>query len=450
MNVREEYLSTFCDELEPMEFYRELFPQGELQSEGEDGNWKPNAIAVELLPKGKGKPVRRYTVKDDLSKIEELLTHENFTLMSPIGYVGKSREAKNARYIYALAIDLDGVEERRNIHDLFYQMDGNGPSNYLPKPSYIVSSGNGLHIYYAFKEPIPCFKNIAEQLSRMKHELTRKLWNGFVCKYEDNVQYQSIFQGFRLVGGLTKNGDRVKAYRVGEKVTLEYLNEYVPEKDRVTEYAYKSRLTKAQAKEKFPGWYDRRIEKGQPRGSWTCNRALYEWWKGKIEANIVQGHRYYGVMCLAVYAKKCGVPYKELEADAFGMVEMLDERSDDKSNPFTREDVVSALEMYNDSYITFPIETISELTDVRIDRNKRNGRKQVTHLKIARSVLSIMNEDEGKVLQGRPKGSSKEKSVVVEWRECHPNGKKADCIRETGLDKKTVYKWWQESENISH
>lgn len=448
MNVREEYLSTFCDELEPIEFYRELFPQGELQSEGEDGNWKPNAIAVELLQKGKGKPVRRYTVKDDLSKIEELLTHENFIIMSPIAYVGKSREAKNARYIYALAIDLDGVEERRNIHDLFYQMDGNGPSNYLPKPSYIVSSGNGLHIYYAFKEPIPCFKNIVEQLSRMKHELTRKLWNGFVCKYEDNVQYQSVFQGFRLVGGLTKNGDRVKAYRVGEKVTLEYLNEYVPEKDRVTEYAYKSRLTKAQAKEKFPGWYDRRIEKGQPRGSWTCNRALYEWWKGKIEANIVQGHRYYGVMCLAVYAKKCGVPYKELEADAFGMVEMLDNRSADKSNPFTREDVVSALEMYNDSYITFPIETISELTDVRIDRNKRNGRKRDKHQeyrRLQKQVKIMMNEDNW------DKGGRPEKQAqVLEWQKAHQNGKKADCIRETGLTKPTVYKWWQESENISH
>lgn len=449
MNVREEYLSTFCDELEPMEFYRELFPQGELQSEGEDGNWKPNAIAVELLPKGKGKPVRRYTVKDDLSKIEELLTHENFILMSPIGYVGKSREAKNARYIYALAIDLDGVEERRNIHDLFYQMDGNGPSNYLPKPSYIVSSGNGLHIYYAFKEPIPCFKNIAEQLSRMKHELTRKLWNGFVCKYEDNVQYQSIFQGFRLVGGLTKNGDRVKAYRVGEKVTLEYLNEYVPEKDRVTEFAYKSRLTKSQAKEKFPGWYDRRIEKGQPRGSWTCNRALYEWWKGKIEANIVQGHRYYGVMCLAVYAKKCGVPYKELEADAFGMVEMLDERSDDKKNPFTREDVVSALEMYNDSYITFPIETISELTDVRIDRNKRNGRKQDAHIQMVNAMRRFRRDTLGENEYGN-NGRPQKAEMVRTWQSEHPNGKKADCIRETGLTKPTVYKWWQESENISH
>lgn len=24
-------------------------------------------------------------------------------------------------------------------------------------------------------------------------------------------------------------------------------------------------------------------------------------------------------------------------------------------------------------------------------------------------------------------------------------GKKADCIRDTGLDKKTIYKWWNEN-----
>ena len=32
--------------------------------------------------------------------------------------------------------------------------------------------------------------------------------------------------------------------------------------------------------------------------------------------------------------------------------------------------------------------------------------------------------------------------IVEEWKKSHPDGKKADCIRDTGLDKKTVYKWW--------
>ena len=49
-----------------------------------------------------------------------------------------------------------------------------------------------------------------------------------------------------------------------------------------------------------------------------------------------------------------------------------------------------------------------------------------------------MNEDAGKAIQGR---HSKEE-IVKEWRSQHPEGRKADCIRETGLDKKTVYKWW--------
>ena len=36
---------------------------------------------------------------------------------------------------------------------------------------------------------------------------------------------------------------------------------------------------------------------------------------------------------------------------------------------------------------------------------------------------------------GRPDKSM----IVYEWRSAHPEGRKVDCIRETGLDKKTVY-----------
>jgi hypothetical protein len=42
---------------------------------------------------------------------------------------------------------------------------------------------------------------------------------------------------------------------------------------------------------------------------------------------------------------------------------------------------------------------------------------------------------------GRPVGSNKSQ-IVANWQKEHPDSKKADCIRETGLDKKTVYKWW--------
>lgn len=39
-------------------------------------------------------------------------------------------------------------------------------------------------------------------------------------------------------------------------------------------------------------------------------------------------------------------------------------------------------------------------------------------------------------------GAPTKQNIVEEWRKNHPDGKKADCIRETGLSKPTVYKWW--------
>lgn len=42
------------------------------------------------------------------------------------------------------------------------------------------------------------------------------------------------------------------------------------------------------------------------------------------------------------------------------------------------------------------------------------------------------------VLGGRPEKAE----IVKKWRKSHPEGTKADCVRETGLTKPTVYKWW--------
>ena len=37
----------------------------------------------------------------------------------------------------------------------------------------------------------------------------------------------------------------------------------------------------------------------------------------------------------------------------------------------------------------------------------------------------------------------KKKEIVEEWQQLHPNGKKSECIKDTGLSKPTVYKWWR-------
>jgi hypothetical protein len=380
-----DYLENYFDEVSPREFYRDIFPAGELEEQGVQIPGKYNGVAVELLPKEQydlgdklKHNAKRYLLTDGLEILDQLLESDNFIIISPISYAGKSRQSNNARFIYAIAIDLDGITEEHYLTDLFHQIE----IEYLPKPTYTVWSGSGLHLYYQLEKPIPCFKNIVKQLAEFKTELTKKIWNVYVSELYQKPQIESLFQGFRLVGGITKGGNRTRAYSTGSKVTMEYLNTFVPEEAAVKQFTYKSDLSLQEAEKKYPEWFKRRIIEKKPRGTWTANKAVYDWWLGKLNSQIATGHRYYGIMVLAIYAKKCGVSRDILEHDAYGLIEKMEELTISEDNHFTREDVLAALEMFNDNYITFPIDSISTLTAIAIEKNKRNGRKQADHIKL--------------------------------------------------------------------
>mgnify|MGYP000672304357 CR=1 FL=1 len=110
-------------------------------------------------------------------------------------------------------------------------------------------------------------------------------------------------------------------------------------------------------------------------------------------------------------------------------------------NRFTKDDVVCALEMFNEDYVTFPRDDIAKISGLTMPVNKRNWRKQEQHLRLARGQLAILR-DMGEAKQGRPVGSGTAQERVSEWRQKHPEGRKADCHRDTGLDPKTIRKWW--------
>ena len=233
------------DEVHYMDFYRDIFPEGSFEKRGVYEAGKYNGIAVSIR-KGE-KQVKRLTVTDDLEAIEDMVQTDDFCLMSPISYVGKSRKSGNARFMYAMAIDLDGIETLKQWQFFIRQVErGNEMLSFvwgLPKPTYIVSSGTGVHIYYVFQKPVPLFRNIVEQLEVLKKRLTWQAWTQGASSLHDNVQYESLFQGFRIVGTVTKNGDRCRAFQVGDKVTVEYLNHFVPEEYRVKSLVYQSDLT---------------------------------------------------------------------------------------------------------------------------------------------------------------------------------------------------------------
>lgn len=142
-------------------------------------------------------------------------------------------------------------------------------------------------------------------------------------------------------------------------------------------------------------------------------------------------------MCLAIYAYKCGVPKKQLRQDMQQAFEDLQKVKHE--NVLTEDDIRSALEAYDKEYYNFMISDIEALTDVRIEKNKRNGRKQEQHIKIMNAIRDIEHPNGAwRNISGRP--SVREQ--VFRWREQHPESRKADCHRDTGLDPKTIRKWW--------
>lgn len=413
----------------------------------EHQNHKYHGIATEILKDR----ARHFMIFNDLNFLEEIKDRE-FIITSPISYIGRNRTAKNSRFLYAFAIDLDGVE-KQHIENIFYQYK----SGAMPKPNIIVSSGNGLHLYYILEKPIALFDNIKILLKRFKYGLIDLVWNSYTSSVKKR-QYQGIFQGFRIPETKTKFGEVVRAFYLenSELYTVEKLNHWVTgrrklvdtEIDIINKALYvPKKLTLKEAKEKYPDWYERRIVKGdKSRKKWHIKRDLYDWWKRTITDNekVVEGHRYFCIMSLAMYGLKCDIPYEEVKADAYSFLEEMESKTGNQDNHFTEEDIEDALKAYKESYMTFPRKDIEIVTGILIPPNKRNYQKQKDHLEEIRMIRDLRMKRQGKKWTDN-NGRKSKKDEVISYLLFNQNATKYKCIKETGLSKPTVYKYWEEA-----
>lgn len=463
MSAITEFLNEKFTKVSPREFYRGIFPAGELDKKDAftKGKYTGVIVAVSEKKKENGKhKIYRYSLTDELEAVDIAAASDDFCLCSPLSYAGKKRTAENARMLYAIAVDVDRIKTERDkrtgwpagMRDLWHQVT---TAKYIPRPTYIVSSGTGIHLYYVLEQPLPLYHDIAFEMQELKRELTRKIWNGYIVNIdnEKDIQQEGIYQGFRMPGTITKNGGRAEAYKTGGRVSVEYLNSFVEGlyKARKAEKHKRGRMRISEAAEKWPDWYDKRIVKGEKAGQWNTSRALYDWWKEQIKKGATVGHRYYCLMSLAIYAQKCShydpkhnpqpVTREELEKDCFDLLDTMEALTNDEKNHFSADDVLAALEAFDDRWTRYPRKSIEYKSGIQIPANKRNGQKQVDHLEEARAIRDIRAARRGKKWDEN-NGRKDKAEAVLEWRRINPDGKKADCIRETGISKMTVYKHW--------
>lgn len=466
MNVLERWLDDMFMEVSPREFYRGIFPAGELDEAGAftKGKYTGVVVAVEKGKKWNGRQkVKRYSLMDDLEAVDIAVSSDDFCICSPLSYAGKQRTAEHARMIYAIAVDVDKIRVTR---DRYGAERATGLINLwerhimevkrLPRPTYIVSSGTGLHLYFVLEKPLPLYEDIAFELQEYKRELTRLIWHDTIVdiKFADEVQQEGIYQGFRMPGTITKSGGRARAFKTGERVTMEYLNSFVGPlfRARKAKEHKRGNVKLAEAAEKWPGWYERRIVRGEKRGQWNISRNLYDWWKEQIKSGATVGHRYYCLMMLAVYAQKCShydakhnpqpVTREELERDSFELLENMEKLTTDENNHFTEDDILAALEAFDERWTTYPRNSVQYKSGIAIKENKRNGQKQTDHLEEARAIRDIRAARRGERWDAH-NGRKSAEGIVTSWKKEHKNGTIKECINETGLKKTTVYKYWK-------
>ena len=197
-----------------------------------------------------------------------------------------------------------------------------------------------------------------------------------------------------------------------------------------------SELSLEQARELYPEWYEKRIEKGLPKRTWECHTGLYEWWLSRLP-EIQVGHRYHYMLCLAAYAQKCGIDEDKLAHDMALCRKELDKISP-ADNPLTIGDMAKALQAHQERYRTLPRRKIAELSGVEIQGAKRNGRPQAVHLERARAVENI---DYPKGEWRNKSGAPTKKDIVLDYASKHPGANITDIARGCGVSRPTVYKW---------
>ena len=441
-------------EVSALDLYTDIFHLGEgvLQREGESaGKYKANPIGYwknGAAEHGHFRVMFEDTFEESLREMQKA----DFSLLNCVTYFGRRRDQNHASKLFALIFDLDGVGDTQlnAFFNAAYKQD------FYPIPNYLILSGNGVHLYYVFKDPVPLFPFIKLQLKTLKHDLTTRIWNPYTSDYDERglkIEYQGIYQAFRVPGGHAKKNAKEKVLRAFKmndiKYTLEMLGKYVPEESRVdeTKLFKESKMSLDDAAAAYPDWYEKVIlNKDRTPTRWDIKGkvhgdnpyALYDWWKKKIKEGATYKHRYFSVMCLVIYGVKNDVPYEQVEKDALSLVPFLNDIHPE--DPFTESDVRSALECYDLSYCTFPIDSIKKITQIEFGKNKRNYRSQEKHLSLARASKFAKAAIGENVLGGRPHGSGSKEHEVVQYMQNHPEASVKEVAEALRISRTTVYK----------
>lgn len=456
---KSDVLAAYGEEISGATFYQDyLFRQlynGEISPEYK--------VMLTVYDAEKGNKVH----KVEVDEIEEYLNFDDVAL-SPCLFYCNWRRKKLLNYVSAFVLDIDRL---RPLHlQRFFKLFD---ESRLLKPTFIANSGSGVHFYYLLDEMLPIDSVDNEVNNLIADEIYKKLYDDVKNKEKwKDAQRHWIGQDYRVVNSKTKFNQRSQIFKIGEIYTIEQLVEhYDISIDTDKRYASKSMIkyasniakdlkieppdfsnsseTGAFIRKNKDAAYQVREQRRKQRKEKEKNRKKAfsnptTWYKNTLnymKEHTTAGYRFSSMKALAAIANIEKVPRNDFVNDikelaAYWAV------YDWKGDNFNQNNVEAIIRYYDNAEKYTPSsETLEEWLGYSFRRvgSKRNGRTQADHLGRARAV---QNFDDPEGLWRNKEGRPDKALIVKQWREAHPEGKKMDCERDTGLSRHTILKWW--------
>lgn len=351
----------------------------------------------------------------------------NDTYMSCCTYYNNWYCKKTAHDIYGFVIDCDSVWAGGLLNGLRNDWQAQGIDRLYAKPTYIVNSGNGIHLYFVLKEPIPCYFSQAKEIGELYRALalqqTAKAWIG------QKAQVQWFGQSFRMVGSLTKDGFETIAIKYGPKWDIDDLAKlYGIDKHFLRRGEHEDKEISINARKKRT-----RVK----RSGFYSNQAFYEYSLKTAKDKTKEGHRYMSMCALVVIGYKCNVPVEVIEQHLYNL---LADYNKDTTNKIKEREIKSALKMYGLRAMETTRERLEDWLGWEYKPIRRNGRKRADHIRYMNGIRALKKQMGEEVNEGRP---SAEK-IVKKYLEQNPTARKCDVIKGTCLSKPTVYKYYDD------
>lgn len=390
-----------------------------------------------------------------LMDADDLMDYQAFrddVCVPPATFINGRYSLACCKDIHALVIDLDAVEA-----DVLDVVISNGSiGGNIPLPTYIVNSGYGVHLYYAFLRPVPYYHVNRKPLKAMYDRICYFTKNGIAAKTDKHT----ITQPFRMPGARTKIGQTATAWRSGEKWSVALLGRRLGVDVSEMDLVPRPLIPQQEYNEARTKWREQYLEEAPPKAkrkrTWASpldgNEGFYRSCLERCYKETEEGHRQKSMFALAVVAYKVRtIDRKTVEADLIDLMQHYNSIGK-RMKPSELKKAMGGFSIKYDRTSSKKLEECFGWNFRRSAQEKREKRKEkgITVVmtreqscSVARKLQEIYYPDGSWRYHG---GAPTKEQQIREWRIANPDGTPKECMAATGISKNTVYKWWKECE----